>query len=400
MAKKETLTKRDSKPEEATDLETLELASNGDKTSLDKKAEKEEISEHDSKSLSKNDESSEHKRLSDTRLNKSDADQIDDGKEASSYSKTTDEEIPPPRPPRKTASKEIAEESGEENPLIRQLREAFPDAPETHLNAVLIASQGALDPAFNAMLYLSDPACGIEVPRKPVSKAAANRPQRQKLTQLEQDELLARQLDEKFNKGSRRRTHLSSQERRKRPEEQEDDDTWSQFVEKDLPEITAKAQESIRDTASKVGTWFSGVRKNYFVGEADHQDQDAYLHNDAVHDRDEIRLQPAKPERRRFNSFGAHIDDDDALESHGISLRNADLSDDDFDGALDEVPPQLPSRNSRDDAEIAQPALLETPKQQGKWKPQPTSTATPAPATPTKKIVSTESEDELFASDV
>ena len=150
-------------------------------------------------------------------------------------------------------------------------------------------SQGVLGPAFNALLFLSDPESGkdIELPTQPVRRIP-EAPARRRQTQLEQDELLARQLDEQFNNShSRRRNRdrapkgmheqrLKDRQRRRhnpneREEHQEDseeeEDSWSQFVEKDLPELTDRAGRSLQDTANKVSSWISDAyRRNFAPG--------------------------------------------------------------------------------------------------------------------------------------
>ncbi|GMF63363.1 unnamed protein product [[Candida] boidinii] len=62
---------------------------------------------------------------------------------------TPDSYIAPPMPSRPLSKTEKT---------IQQLKEAFPSIEEKYIRMSLIASQGLLDPAFNALLYLSDPA--------------------------------------------------------------------------------------------------------------------------------------------------------------------------------------------------------------------------------------------------
>ena len=70
----------------------------------------------------------------------------------------------PPLPARKTTSvttdgeKEAENPKKDEgNPILKQLKEAFPGIEEKYIIMVIIASQGNVDSAFNALLYLSDP---------------------------------------------------------------------------------------------------------------------------------------------------------------------------------------------------------------------------------------------------
>lgn len=336
-----------------------------------------------------------------------------------SFEAQDDEENPPSLPSRRTAPA-AEKETPQENPIFKQLKEAFPNLEDKYIKAVIIASQGAVDPAFNALLYLSDPESekDIELPSEPLTSDAPQLPARRKQTQLEQDELLARQLDQQYNKtrqraGRRRsgdaereahRQRLRDRQRRGQypltPEEQRelegDDDSWAQFVEKDLPELKERANKSIQETATKLNGWFNGIRKN-FVGEGPEytsqgeQQRGGYYDDPYSRDRNQGYSEeelPKKPERRRFNSFGAQIGDD-SLESHGITLQNDDNEDLDEE---DDVPPQLGARTAKDSltAEpvsdgkvVAQTTYIDTPDNANrkKWQPVPPE---PEATTPTK----------------
>ncbi|CCF57595.1 hypothetical protein KAFR_0C06040 [Kazachstania africana CBS 2517] len=346
----------------------------------------------------------------------------------------------PPLPTR-----EKTPETKEENPIFKQLREAFPNIEENHIKAVIIASQGAIDPAFNALLFLSDPDSGkdIKLPSRPVTPGISSH---KKLNQLEQDEMLARQLSDQYNKPRRGRHHrprphrpqpgtdeyawyearIQDRERRRhrpltdeeRREIYDDDDTWANFVEKDLPELRAKANKSIQETATKVSNWWSGVTKNFANDEYDQQPRRSGSNTDYNMNDDQLRQQEealryyekkrsnTKPgERRRFNSFGAHVGErGDSLENHGILLTNEDLSDD------EDVPPQLPSRErsknletassadpdssmitNEDQKVIPQTTYIDTPDTvtKKKWQPVPPE---PLGATPTKVTASTKAK--------
>lgn len=317
----------------------------------------------------------------------------------------------PPLPVRKSTSTSLKENKKENNnndnnPILLQLKDAFPNIEEKYIISVIIASQGELDPASNALLYLSNPEANkdIELPqsKKHGYRGASN-------TQLHQDELLAQQLDEQFNRrqqqkhghhGKGKRTNpvhkipregmtpeeielarerRQDHERRRRermtPEERreiygdEDEDSWSHFVEKDIPEVANVASTTLQETASKVSNWFNGVKTSWNSQQQQQQQQDQQIRgpnrnaypNGYDYDQDQIKQQeeafryyerqkrqqveekylPNLPERRRFNSFGARFgeqEDEDTLKNHGISLKDDELSDD------EDVPPQLPRR--------------------------------------------------------
>lgn len=79
------------------------------------------------------------------------------------------------------------------------LKEAFPSIDTSIIRAVLTASRGEIEPAFNALLGMSDP----DSQREPEPPAKPPRPTQQKLSQLEADELYARQLAEHYSGADR-----------------------------------------------------------------------------------------------------------------------------------------------------------------------------------------------------
>ena len=357
-----------------------------------------------------------------------------------------DDDVDAPPLPTRTKTQESLQPS--ENPLLKQLKEAFPTMEEKYIKAVIIASRGALDPAFNALLFLSDPASGIDIPLPSKEPSPAlNSQSRRKLTQLEQDELLAKQLNDQYNskskhrKGSatsrrgrgsdvnysaepipfddaaeRQRHNDRVHDRRRRlqqegefnPETYQDDDSWGQFVDRDLPEITANVNQTLQETASNVRNWFNrnfagdeaanNNQNNRPVGlsydeEQMRQQQEALRYYESQNSRQSQDTGASgQAERPRFNSFGARVGED-SLENHGISLHNDEFSDD------EDVPPQLPSRertreSNEGDADasmvtnddqrvVSQTTYIDTPDKTPKKKWQPVPPA-PADATPTK----------------
>lgn len=416
--------------------------------------------------------------------------------------KDDDDDDAPPLPTRTkkveaTDAETETDSKPKENPLLKQLQDAFPSIEEKYIRAIIIASKGSMDPAFNALLFLSDPKSGADIPLPSKQPSPSpSLPSRKKLTQLEQDELLAKQLNDQYNnnykkhsqhrKGSTTTTASSRlgrrttdddinepipfdstntrdkqlhaerlSERRRRLKEngefnpdayQDEDDSWGQFVEKDLPEITARANKSLQETASKVGNWFN---RNFGYDEQQQQQQPNYNNRNNNNDANEFgyndeqmrqqedalrfyenqRNQPtsvkmsntnndSQNERRRFNSFGQRIGED-SLQNHGILLNNDEFSDD------EDVPPQLPTRertregnnssNSNDNDESADPdasmvthdsqrvvsqtTYIDTPDKtpKKKWQPVPPE---PIDATPTKiNAISNKTTDDPDAED-
>jgi len=93
-----------------------------------------------------------------------------------------DAPTPPPKPPRPMSPQAQAEAT---------LVEAFPSIDAKVVKAVLVASGGKVEPAFNALLSMSDPSFDNDHAPPP--------PPRKPMTQLESDELYARQLAEHYN---------------------------------------------------------------------------------------------------------------------------------------------------------------------------------------------------------
>src|SRR5271154_5076422 len=115
----------------------------------------------------------------------------DDAQDQGAHSNLLDEEpatskpstivdVPPAKPPRPLPPHEQAEMT---------LKEAFPSIDPAVVRAVLTASGGSVEPAFNALLGMSDPDSQKDVgpPAKPPRPVAG--PTSTTLSQLEADEL-------------------------------------------------------------------------------------------------------------------------------------------------------------------------------------------------------------------
>jgi hypothetical protein len=102
------------------------------------------------------------------------------------------DEIPPTKPPRPQSPQQQAEHT---------LIEAFPSIDAKVVRAVLMASGGKVEPAFNALLGMTDPDFQPEevAPPQPPRPAQRQQQQRQPQSQLEADEMYARQLAEQYN---------------------------------------------------------------------------------------------------------------------------------------------------------------------------------------------------------
>lgn len=168
-------------------------------------------------------------------------------------------ETPPPKPPRPATEQQ-------KNEAI--LKEAFPDIEASVIKAVLIASRGQIDPAFNALLGMSDPnAIQNDSDEQPPPQPP--RPQHNQ-SQLDQDEAYARQLAQHYETQSaayEARTANRGQPRQRQqtglnPNELHDDREYS-FLDDDLPVIQEQLKKGFQETQTKVNTWFKDLKKKF-----------------------------------------------------------------------------------------------------------------------------------------
>jgi hypothetical protein len=176
------------------------------------------------------------------------------------------QEIPPTKPPRPMSPQQQAE-----NTLI----EAFPSIDTKVVKAVLHASGGKVEPAFNALLGMSDPDFQPEEPPPQPPRPALKQPQ----NQMEADEMYARQLAEQYNSSSANRGQSQYNQRhwsggrgpnQQRPQYDEDDRERN-FFDDDLPEIGKNIQQGFVETQKKFNSWINNFRKK-IDGEEDDED--------------------------------------------------------------------------------------------------------------------------------
>ncbi|KAH8899537.1 hypothetical protein GQ53DRAFT_741677 [Thozetella sp. PMI_491] len=178
-----------------------------------------------------------------------------------SANKPATEEAAPPKPPR-------PQTEAQKNEQI--LKEAFPSVELSVIKAVLSASGGRIDPAFHALLQMTDPeAAEQDVPPPPPPRPApeALGPTSTAQSQLEADELYARQLAEHYenvgayedrtsNRGpgmprGRQQTGLTPNEF----------DREHSFIDDDLPVIRDNLRKGFIETQTKVNSWFNNLKK-------------------------------------------------------------------------------------------------------------------------------------------
>ncbi|KIL85677.1 hypothetical protein FAVG1_11172 [Fusarium avenaceum] len=169
-------------------------------------------------------------------------------------------ETAPPKPPRPMSE-------AQKNEGI--LKEAFPGVELSVIKAVLRASGGRVEPAFNALLEMTDPDAAQNEPADEVPPPQPPRPQnRSQMSQLEADELYARQLAEHFdNVGSyesRTANRGGNDERQRQGQHGQDqwgDDREHSFIDDDLPVIRDNLRKGFFETQEKVNGWITNLKK-------------------------------------------------------------------------------------------------------------------------------------------
>ncbi|KAI0200637.1 hypothetical protein F4808DRAFT_158037 [Astrocystis sublimbata] len=173
-------------------------------------------------------------------------------------------ELPPTQPPRLLTTQQKNEQI---------LKEAFPSIDASVIKAVLAASGGQIDPAFNALLGMSDPdAVQNDLPREAAPPPKPPRPTNHTpLSQVEADELYARQLAEHYDNVGAYEARTTNrgpggpggQSRRQatglKPDEMYDREP--NFIDDDLPVIAENVRKGFLETQSKVNSWFTNLKK-------------------------------------------------------------------------------------------------------------------------------------------
>ncbi|PNS19731.1 CUE domain-containing protein 5 [Sphaceloma murrayae] len=192
-----------------------------------------------------------------------DDDEPQDSSASKSHQATVEDEdsTAPTKPPRPASPQQQAEHT---------LIEAFPSIDAKVVKAVLTASGGQVEPAFNALLGMSDPNFKEEAPPP--------QPPRPVRSQLEQDEMYARQLAQHYNSTERAQRDGSGQQRGQMPPRQTTQerlyaqDRERSFFDDDLPEIQKSIQKGFMETQTKVNSWFNNFKKKLEGDEDDPYD--------------------------------------------------------------------------------------------------------------------------------
>jgi len=186
-----------------------------------------------------------------------------------------EEAAPPPKPPRPLSPQQQAENT---------LKEAFPSIDAAVVKAVLQASGGRVEPAFNALLGMSDP----DAVREPTPPPQPPRPNAARmgstpLSQLEADEQYARQLAEHYGGGGGggsygpRVTSQRGQQQQRQSGPHPDDpyDENHSFIDDDLPIIKENFKKGFLQTQTTVSGWIKTLQKK-IDGDDDEPTQQGY----------------------------------------------------------------------------------------------------------------------------
>lgn len=165
----------------------------------------------------------------------------------------TQVETAPQKPPRPLTE-------AQKNVMI--LKEAFPTVDDSVIKAVLRASGGQVEPAFNALLEMTDPDA-VKDESEEVPPPQPPRPQgRAQMSQVEADELYARQLAEHYDNVGAYEARTSSRNRNTGANQGWDGEYREHsFMDDDLPAIRENLRKGFLDTQTKVNGWITNIRK-------------------------------------------------------------------------------------------------------------------------------------------
>ncbi|KAG7664032.1 CUE5 [[Candida] subhashii] len=237
--------------------------------------------------------------------------------------------------------------------ITQDLQDAFPNIEEKIITAVLIASQGNPDPAFNALLYISDPSFKPEIPAPQIStgksgptgavaagKGAAPR------HELTDDELLARQLQKEFElEDARRRRRHQDKSRRTDPgrkqqrpirHSQEQDHDFDEESPDEFEQIKETFTQGLEEARTTLNGWVSGLAKKFdsATGKNENPNPNANKENPKLFG----ALGGSSYKRQQ----AARFDEDPEIIAHDFHDR-IQLSNNDFDDGSEENP-SLPNR--------------------------------------------------------
>ncbi|KAI5961183.1 CUE5 [Candida pseudojiufengensis] len=197
--------------------------------------------------------------------------------------------------------------------ITQDLKDAFPSIEEKLITAVLIASQGNPEPAFSALLYISDPSFEPEIPvyQNPSIKNQAPTTNVESVG-FTDDEILARKLQKEFELEDERRRRRNQERRRDRGERERDpqasnrqhrqnlnDYERNYYEEEESPDEFDQIKETftqgLEEAKSTLNGWVSGLAKKFDSATANRQQQEQ---------RENVTTFGSKSHREGGNNFG------------------------------------------------------------------------------------------------
>ncbi|EGD94018.1 CUE domain-containing protein [Trichophyton tonsurans CBS 112818] len=170
--------------------------------------------------------------------------------------------------------------------IIDDLKEAFPNIDAPVVKAVVVASDGNVERAFNALLGMSDPDAQEEVrPAVPPRPSAGGVATSTTQSQLEDDERYARQLAEHYSGADQRRGYQqqpsssiwdhgpASGQRGQGLKPNELYDKEHSFLDDDLPIIKENIRKGFLETQSRVNSWVENFKRRLDGEESDEDAQ-------------------------------------------------------------------------------------------------------------------------------
>ncbi|EZF29665.1 hypothetical protein H109_03685 [Trichophyton interdigitale MR816] len=194
--------------------------------------------------------------------------------------------------------------------IIDDLKEAFPNIDAPVVKAVVVASDGNVERAFNALLGMSDPDAQEEVrPAVPPRPSAGGVATSTTQSQLEDDERYARQLAEHYSGADQRRGYQqqpsssiwdhgpASGQRGQGLKPNELYDKEHSFLDDDLPIIKENIRKGFLETQSRVNSWVENFKRRLDGEESDEDAQ--YGHSQRQYgQRQQQQQQYGYPNRR------------------------------------------------------------------------------------------------------
>ncbi|KAK3725224.1 ubiquitin-binding protein cue5 [Vermiconidia calcicola] len=263
-----------------------------------------------------------------------------------------EEGTPPAKPPRP-----LSPQQQNENTLI----EAFPSIDTKVVKAVLMASGGKVEPAFNALLGMSDPSFKPEEQQAAAPPRPPRPTQRQPMSQLEADEMYARQLAEQYNteqpRGQTRYNQREparrgvNQQPRQYNEQDDPDSTERNFFDDDLPEIRKNIQQGFLDTQKTVNSWITNLKKK--IDGEDEDDEDLYSSSQSGSRQNTGRQNFGSSQSEQLHGIQKRAETQSrrSTEGHSYDADPHELGEDEFERLelrdVEEPPPMPPRTSSR-----------------------------------------------------